>query len=181
MSVGEWVSSSLPYLAVHGGGSAADAWKAEGAARGGTGRQRIVYAGEVAAPAEVSVAFEGPEGMPVVIRRRVMYLDEQPCELTDSYYPLSIARGTPLAGTAKIRGGAVRLLAELGHTGVRVREDVLAALPDDEAQDVLGLAPGAPVLRIVRTTMDADDRAIQVDMMTMPAALQRLRYEVRIG
>ncbi|MFD7540110.1 UTRA domain-containing protein [Streptomyces sp. NPDC059819] len=180
MSVGEWVSSSMPYLAPHRQ-SAADAWGAEAAARGGTGRQRIVRAEEVAAPAEVAAAFAGPEGMMVAVRRRVMYLDELPCELTDSYYPLEIARGTALAGTAKIRGGAVRLLAELGHIGVRVREDVIAALPDDEAHEVLRLTAGEPVLRIVRTTLDADDRPFQVDMMTMPAHLQRLRYEIRIG
>ncbi|MFE9412692.1 UTRA domain-containing protein [Streptomyces sp. NPDC006704] len=180
MGAEEWVSSSMPYLAPRGQ-SAADAWAAEAAARGGTGRQRVVHAGEVAAPVEVSNAFEGPDGMLVVVRRRLMLLDERPCELTDTYYPLEIARGTGLASTAKIRGGAARLLAELGHTGVRVREDVMAALPDEEARETLRLTPGEPVLRIVRSTMDTDDRAIQVDMMTMPAALQRLRYEIRIG
>ena len=180
MGAGEWVSSSMPYLAPHSQ-SAADAWGAEAAARGGTGRQRIVHAGEVTAPLEVADAFGGAEGMPVVVRRRVMYLDDLPCELTDSYYPLEIARGTALADTAKIPGGAVRLLAELGHTGVRVREDVVAALPDDEAQEILRLTSAEPVLRLTRTTMDADDRPVQVDMMTMPATLQRLRYEIRIG
>ncbi|MGW2818644.1 UTRA domain-containing protein [Streptomyces sp. NPDC001415] len=180
MGADEWVSSSMPYLAPHSQ-SATDAWGAEAAARGGTGRQRIVHAGEVAAPAEVADAFGGAEGMRVVVRRRVMYLDDLPCELTDSYYPLEIARGTALARTAKIAGGAVRLLAELGHTGVRVREDVIAALPDDETQEVLRLGPTEPVLRLTRTTMDADDRPVQVDMMTMPARLQRLRYEIKVG
>uniref|UniRef100_A0AAU2V2K0 UTRA domain-containing protein n=1 Tax=Streptomyces sp. NBC_00003 TaxID=2903608 RepID=A0AAU2V2K0_9ACTN len=178
MGAGEWVSSSMPYLAPHSQ-SAADAWGAEAAARGGTGRQRIVHAGEVAAPAEVAEAFGGAEGMPVVLRRRVMYLDDLPCELTDSYYPLELARGTALSGTAKIPGGAARLLAELGHTSVRIREDVIAALPDDEAQEILRLTSAEPVLRPTRTTIDADDRPIQVDMMTMPATLQRLRYEIR--
>ncbi|MFE9403697.1 GntR family transcriptional regulator [Streptomyces sp. NPDC006530] len=180
MGADEWVSTSLPYLAPHGR-APSDAWGAEAAARGGKGRQRIVHAGEVPAPAEVAGALGGAEGMPVVVRRRVMYLDDLPCELTDSYYPLKLARGTGLARTAKIPGGAVRLLAELGHTGVRVREDVFAELPDDEAQEILRLGPTEPVLRLTRTTLDADDRPIQVDRMTMPARLQRLRYEIRIG
>ena len=38
-----------------------------------------------------------------------------------------------------------------------------------------------PVLQLTRTTLDSDDQAIQVDMMTMPADRQRLRYEIRIG
>ncbi|MFD7162199.1 GntR family transcriptional regulator [Streptomyces violascens] len=180
MGAGEWVSTSMPYLTPQDT-SAADAWRTEAAARGGTGRQRIVRAGEVAAPAGVAEAFGLAEGAPVVVRRRVMYIDELPCELTDTYYPVEIARGTRLAEVGKIPGGAVTLLRELGHRGVRVREDITAELPESDASETLHLGPTEPVLRIARTTMDSYNRAIQFDMMTMPARLQRLRYEIRIG
>lgn len=180
MGTSEWVSTSMPYLTPREKGQP-DAWGAEAASRGHRGRQRIVHAGELAAPTEVAKLLGVAVGAEVVVRRRMMYLDDKPCELTDTYYPLSIARGTRLAETAKIPGGAVTLLAELGHIGVRVREDVIARMPRAEEREALQTGPDKPVLQLTRTTLDGDDQPIQVDMMTMPAERQRLRYEIRIG
>ncbi|MCX4583178.1 GntR family transcriptional regulator [Streptomyces sp. NBC_01481] len=177
MGTSDWVSNSMPYLTPRGKGQP-DAWGSEAGKRGS---QRIVHAGEVAAPPEVAELLGVAKGDAVVVRRRMMFLDDQPCELTDTYYPLGIARGTRLAGTAKIPGGAVTLLAELGHVGVRVREDVIARMPYAEERDALQTGPDTPVLQLTRTTLDGDDQPIQVDMMTMPADRQRLRYEIRIG
>lgn len=121
------------------------------------------------------------EGDAVVVRRRVIELDGEPNELTDTYYPVEIARGTALAATAKIRGGAVTLLAELGHSGVTVREDVTARMASEEERAVLRIGPDEPVLRLARVTLDDENRPVQADLMTMPATRQRLRYEIRIG
>ncbi|UUU23005.1 GntR family transcriptional regulator [Streptomyces sp. DSM 40750] len=180
MSANSWVSTSMPYLTPREKGQG-DAWGADAATQGRRGTQRILYAGEVEAPAEVARLFGLVEGESVVVRRRLILLDDEPNELTDTYYPVDIARGTRLAGTAKIPGGAVTLLAELGHVGALVREDVTADLPDDEERETLRTAPGEPVLRLTRVTLDRDDRPIQVDRMVMPALRQRLRYEIAIA
>ncbi|MFB6438868.1 GntR family transcriptional regulator [Streptomyces sp. NPDC056411] len=180
MNSAEWVTTSVPYLAPRAKGQR-DAWSAETSAQGRRGSQRILQAGEVPAPDEIAEALGVERGEPVVVRRRIMYLDDQPCELTDTYYPLALARGTRLAGTAKIPGGAVTLLAELGHVGVRAREDVSARLPTDEEAATLESERSRPVLQLLRLTLDADDRPIQADRMIMPAPLQRLRYDMRIG
>ncbi|MFJ6634440.1 GntR family transcriptional regulator [Streptomyces sp. NPDC091376] len=180
MSSSDWVSTSLPYLAPRLQGRG-DAWGDEAATQGRQGTQRIVHAGEVPAPSVVAELFGTADGAPVIVRRRIIELDGEPCELTDTYYPTEIAGGTRLAGTAKIRGGAVTLLAELGYVGVRVREDVTARLPRAEECETLGLPSDAPVLQLTRLTLDRDDRPIQADLMTMPAHRQRLRYEIRIG
>ncbi|GAA3049476.1 hypothetical protein GCM10020000_32540 [Streptomyces olivoverticillatus] len=116
MSDSQWVSSSMPYLTPKSAG-AADAWSAETAALGRRGTQRIVHAGEVPAPPVVAGLLGVPEGETVVVRRRLMLLDGLPNELTDTYYPAGIACGTPLLATAKIPGGAITLLAELGYAG----------------------------------------------------------------
>ncbi|WP_394813951.1 GntR family transcriptional regulator [Streptomyces litchfieldiae] len=170
----------MPYLTPREKGQP-DAWGAETAAKGRRGSQRIVNAGEVAAPPEVAALFGVSVGADVVVRRRIMYLDSEPCELTDTYYPAHIARGTGLAETARIPGGAVTLLAELGHVGARVREDVTARMPSEDEREALRTEPHEPVLRLTRLTLDGDDRPIQADMMVMPAQRQRLRYELRIG
>ncbi|MFE7627569.1 GntR family transcriptional regulator [Streptomyces sp. NPDC057509] len=180
MGGNEWVSTSTPYLAPPSG-ARGDVWAAEAAAEGRRGSQRIVRAGEVAAPDAVAGLLGVPAGRSVVARRRIMYLDGEPCELTDTYYPLDIARGTGLAGTAKIPGGAVALLAELGHTGVRVREEVTARSATAHEAEQLRLAAGDPVLQLTRLTLDGADRPIQVDVMAMPPRRQKLRYEMRIG
>jgi DNA-binding GntR family transcriptional regulator len=180
MSASGWVSTSLPYLTPREKGNG-DAWAAEAKAQGRRGTQRILHAGEVPAPAEVANLLGIAEGEPVVVRRRLILLDERPNELTDTYYPLAVAQGTALARTAKIRGGAVTLLAELGHVGVLVREDVTAAMPDEEERRTLETAPDEPVLRLTRLTVDREDRPIQVDRMVMPALRQRLRYQIEIG
>lgn len=179
MSGGEWVGTSVPYLSASAG--IGGAWAAEAAAEGRRGSQRIVRAGEAEPPETVAELLGTPAGQCVVARRRIMYLDDEPCELTDTYYPLDIAFGTGLAGTAKIRGGAVRLLADLGYVGVRVREDVTARSATDRECEQLRLAVGEPVLQLTRLTLDGADRPIQVDVMAMPPRRQKLRYEIRIG
>ncbi|MBT2543729.1 UTRA domain-containing protein [Streptomyces sp. ISL-44] len=175
-----WTSTSMPYLAPRAAG-ASDAWTDEAKAKGHRGGQRIVEARQAPASLEVASLLGLPEGEPVVVRRRLIELDGEPCELTDTYYPAGIAAGTPLAGTAKIPGGAVTLLAALGHAGVRVTEDVTARMPSAGEREQLGLGEAEPVLRLSRVTYDATDRAIQADVMVMPATRQQLRYEIRIG
>ncbi|MEU9006178.1 UTRA domain-containing protein [Streptomyces sp. NPDC048551] len=180
MSGSEWTSLSVPYLTPRAPG-AADAWTDEARAAGGRGTQRIVHAGETPAPAAVAALLGLGDGDAVVVRRRIIELDGEPTELTDTYYPADIASGTPLASTGKIRGGAVTLLAALGHTGVRVVENVTARIPVEEERAHLRLGPGEPVLQLARATYDAEDRPIQADVMVMPADRRQLRYEIRIG
>ncbi|MGP2439818.1 GntR family transcriptional regulator [Streptomyces sp. JW3] len=180
MGASSWISTSLPYLTPQEKGRG-DAWAAEAAAQGRRGAQRILHAGETPAPAEIAALLGITEGEPVVVRRRLILLDERPNELTDTYYPLAIAQGTALARTGRIRGGAVSLLAELGHVGVLVTEDVVAAMPDEEERRMLETAPDEPVLRLTRLTVDRDDRPVQADRMVMPAQRQSLRYQIRIG
>ncbi|MFE2288312.1 GntR family transcriptional regulator [Streptomyces sp. NPDC059443] len=179
MSGSGWTSTSMPYLTPRAPGDT-DAWTEEASAAGHRGGQRILHAGVVEAPSAVAHMLGLPDRAAVAVRRRIIELDGTPTELTDTYYPADIAMGTPLAGTAKIRGGAVTLLAALGHVGARAVENVTARMPTAEEREQLRLGPGEPVLRLARTTYDAADRAIQADVMVMPAGHQQLRYEIRL-
>jgi GntR family transcriptional regulator len=82
----------MPYLTPREKGQG-DAWSADAAAQGRRGSQRIAHAGEVPAPTEVARLLGVPEREPVVVRRRLILLDDEPNELTDTYYPVGIARG----------------------------------------------------------------------------------------
>lgn len=59
MGGNEWTSTSTPYLAAPLGAQG-DTWAAEAAAEGRRGSQRIVQAGEVAAPYEVAELLTVP-------------------------------------------------------------------------------------------------------------------------
>lgn len=171
----EWISVSTPYLSPRSA-STPDPWVAETSARGHVGSQRLLSAGAVTPPPGVAEALGVPGGELVVLRRRLMLLDEQPVEITDSYYPQWLAAGTALAEQRKIRGGAVTLLAELGHSPQRVREDVEARIATAEECDLLALESGSPVLVLSRLVLS--ERPVELSVMTMVAANRRLRYEL---
>ncbi|QMU72480.1 GntR family transcriptional regulator [Streptacidiphilus sp. P02-A3a] len=179
MGDSEWVHTSAPYVRPRQQGQR-DAWSEETAAQGHRGTQHIVHAREIPAPAEVAALLGATEGVGIVERRRIIYLEGNATELTDTYYPADIARETPLAGTARIRGGAVTLLAGLGHTGHRVREEISARMPSPAEQESLGLGDHEPVLQLTRVTLDSEEQPFQVDVSVFPANTQRLRYEMRI-
>ncbi|WP_369145619.1 GntR family transcriptional regulator [Streptomyces sp. R44] len=168
MSGDAWISETAPYLAPRKPGQS-DAWTDEAARRGHRGGQRLLHAGLVDAPDPVRAALRLPATEHVVVRRRLILLDDQPVELADSYYPVAIAGDTPLAEPRKVPGGAVTLLKELGYTGAEVVEDVSAALSTAEEREQLGLPEGSAVLRLLRLTLTGDGTPMEASVMTMPA------------
>ena len=180
MASDEWVSASAPYVAPRHTGSS-DAWTEESAKHGQQGGQKLTFAGQIPAPPEVAEALGVTEGSVIVARKRVITLDDEPIELTDTYYPATIAAGTALAEPRKIKGGAVTLLAQLGHDPDRVHEDVTARMPNEAEREALRLGDRDPVLILRRTTTDKEGEPIQVDLMTMPARGRHLNYEMQVN
>src|SRR6476660_28339 len=174
----DWVSESSAYVAAP---APADAWRTEAAQQGGVGTQRLVEVAELLPSPEVAQALRLGAGATVVVRRRVMLLDGRPVALTDSYYPSSLARGTGLARREKIRGGAVGLLAELGHRPYQAVEDVLARRPTNEERSALDLAADEWVLVLRRLSTTEDDVPVEYSVMTMTAEGRHLRYELPIS
>lgn len=135
--------------------------------------------GEVVPPRAVAAALGLIEGEAAVVRRRLMRRDGRPVELTDSYYPLSIARGTGLAERRKIRGGAPTLLAALGHHPGHVVEDVEVRATTPAERAALELGEGEPVLVLLRTTRSRAGVPMEASLMTMKQGA-RLRYEIEV-
>ena len=175
-----WTDVSAPYLSPRGQGQA-DAWTEEAARQNRTGSQQLREVAEVVPPADVAEALRLASGERAVVRRRTMHLDGRSFELTDSYYPLSIAAGTPLAEPRKVRGGAPTVLAELGKRPHRVREDVSTRPAADQERELLELVDGQWVLILFRTTTAEDGTPIEVSVMTMVPTNRRLTYELLLG
>ncbi|WP_370153271.1 GntR family transcriptional regulator [Streptacidiphilus sp. EB129] len=157
----------------------AGTWQEEAKARGRVGSQRLVHVAEVAPPNQVRTALQLAPDAAAVVRRRIMYLDEHPVELTDSYYAADLARATPLAEPRKIRGGAVAALAKLGHLTGRVIENIESRPPTSEEQQALELDAGEWVLTLFRTSFNQDGRPMEAAVMTVPARHYHLSYELQ--
>jgi DNA-binding GntR family transcriptional regulator len=164
----------MPYVSGHRG----DAWGAEAATHGGTGTQKLLSVDELRASSTVADMLGVEPGEPVIVRRRLMFFDDRTVELVDSYYPATIAQGTRLADPRKIPGGAVALLADLGHPPRLVREDVSARLATFSERTALQLDDPACVLLLSRTLFTDNDLPVETSVMTMTAEGRRLRYEL---
>lgn len=179
-SENEWVSTSADYTKPRPPG-AADAWSEEANRQSAKGSQALARTGKAVPPSPVAHAFGLKKDETAVVRGRIIYADESPVELADTYYPCEIAEGTALTEPQKIKGGAVTLLAELGHVADRIIEDVTARPASESEQQQLQLDDHEPVVVIERLSLDASGHPIQADVMVAPAKLRRLRYEMKVS
>jgi GntR family transcriptional regulator len=114
----------------------------------------------------------------VVARRRVMYADDEPLQLGDSYYPLAIVRNSKIMDAADITEGTDQVLEDLGHTPTRYEDEITSRMPTSDEVTALGLAPGVPVSRLLRTTFDQDGRPVEVYIVILPSDRHVLLYDV---
>lgn len=176
-----WTDRSTPYLTPRPAGTG-DAWSAEAAAQGRVGTNRILDAGRRLATPEVRAWF----GFEVaVLRRRLVLLDGEPAEVAESWYPMAIADGTPLAELKRIRGGTPAFLADRGFVAHTVEECVSAPRAGHDLEGWLNLPLGERVLRLIRLSRTAACELFEVSVMAMKpdlpdGELRQLRYELTL-
>jgi hypothetical protein len=86
----------------------------------------------------------------------------------DSWYPSSIASGTPLAEPRKIKGGAVTLLVSLGYSAHDALDDISVRGATATEAELLNLSTGAPVIVVFRTVASSGD-PVEFDLSYYPA------------
>lgn len=174
-----WASVSLPYIRPRKPDEP-DPWADEAARHGRKGTQKLRAVEGVSPPSAIVRALGLAEGDSAVVRRRTILLDGAPVELADSYYPATLAAGTPLADAQKIRGGTVTLLSSMGLEPRRVRETVTARSATDEERSLLHLDLGAWVLVLNRISWAENGTPVEVAVMTMIAEGRELQYEMNV-
>ncbi|MBM7770867.1 GntR family transcriptional regulator [Actinokineospora baliensis] len=117
----------------------------------------------------------------VLVRRRKYVVEGRPIQLAETYYPAALVRSTAIAELNTGPGGAYARLAELGHKPVRFREELRSRMPRAEESEALRLDQGTPVICITRTAYTADDRAVEVNEMTLDAGAYILEYHLTDG
>jgi GntR family transcriptional regulator len=132
----------------------------------------VVPAGEFASYLQLA------EGDLAGVRRRVMYADDEPLQLGDSYYPLDIVRDSKIMNPADVIEGTDQVLEDLGHTPIRYEDQITWRMPTADEATKLQMGPGTPVGRLVRTSFDQDERPIEVYVALLPGDKHVLLYDV---
>lgn len=151
-------------------------WITEAQKSGKAPKITILDVGEVKPPTDVADAFGLEEDGSVLLRKQLLSLDDEPCEVVHSYYPLDIVEGTAMMGRSRIKGGTPTLLAELGYPPLRTVDVVTAEEATNEEYELLQLPRQIPVLRTLRVVLSHDDRAIEVTTMVKAGHLYALQY-----
>lgn len=152
-------------------------WITEAQARGKTPKIEILDVGEVEPPPDVAEILGLEEGGAALLRKQLLSLDDEPCEVVCNYYPLELALGTAMMGRARIKGGTPTLLAELGYPPLHTVDFVTAEEPTTEEYELLQLPRQIPVLRTLRAVLSHDDRPIEATTMVKASHLYGLQYE----
>lgn len=161
-------------LAESGWGSGYSIWQSDDIARQ-TSVDHIEVATSIA-PDHVARVLGLADGERVVIRRRRYLVDDVPIQLATSYYAEQLAKGTQIAEPDTGPGGVYARLAELGQKPVHFREELRSRMPRDGETQMLELTQGTPVILVVRTAFTADERAVEVNEMTLDSSSYILEY-----
>ncbi|MFD4502803.1 GntR family transcriptional regulator [Streptomyces sp. NPDC058457] len=152
-------------------------WLSEAAECGVTARITLLEVAETRPPADVRTALGLPKDALALLRHQLVLIDDEPAELVRSYYPLDIARGTPLADRRRIKGGTPALLAELGHPPRHSVDRVSARVPTQEQFQLLRLPSSLPVLCTLRVVHAENGRPVEVTAMVKAGHLYEVQYE----
>ncbi|GAA2219182.1 GntR family transcriptional regulator [Streptomyces aculeolatus] len=155
-------------------------WKQQCAELGIDGWQELGRVGEVPAPEEIATIFGLEPEAPVLVRPRVMFADGEPVEVVDSYYPVEVASGTPLAQQRLVSGGSIKVLTEAGYAPVDCTEELTFPLATQDERNRLNLSVEDRVVRMVRTLSAAEGRPVEVHVAALKADRHRLTYRLPV-
>lgn len=127
---------------------------------------------------EIASRLELADGELAVVRRRLRFVDGQPYNTNDSYFPRELVANSEIARPGDIARGANRVLEELGHEQMRVIDDISARMPNQEEAERLQLELGTPVVVYVRVGYDRADLPVRVAVSVLPADKHLIRYEL---
>jgi GntR family transcriptional regulator len=117
------------------------------------------------------------DGHMAVIRARKMFAGDVPIQLATGYYPADIADGTPIEDRDTGHGGVYSRLAELEHAPVAFSERIALRMATDDEAAFLRVDVEQRVYEVERVARDHRGRAVEVNVIVMPAHQWQLVYE----
>jgi GntR family transcriptional regulator len=88
-----------------------------------------------------------------------------------------LVRGSQVTQAGTGPGGTYARLADLGHAPTHFREDLRARMPEPGEVSALDLAPGTPVVEVIRTAYASDGQPVEVSEMVADASAYVFRYD----
>jgi len=139
-------------------------------------RYQLLGVDTVVPPADVVEGLRLEPGATAIARTRILFHDDQPVELSTSYYPADIAADSSLAKPAKIRGGAPQVLADLGFPQRAFVDRISARPPTVQEAETLDLPDGTPVIRQLRVVCSDNERPVEASVLIKGAHRYELLY-----
>jgi GntR family transcriptional regulator len=127
---------------------------------------------------EVAALLGLDENREVLARRRVMWANNSPSMIGDSYYPLDFIRNSRLPDPADIPEGDDQELEDFGHLAARYHDQITTRMPAPEETATLDIPPGVPVARVVRTSYESNGTPCETYIQVLPGDRYILDYDV---
>lgn len=115
----------------------------------------------IQAPARVGARLELDADQLVVARRRTRYLDGEPFNLNDSFYPLEMVQGSEIVNPADVARGTNQALTDLGYEQIRAIDEIETRMSLADEVSRLELSALTPVLVHRVTGFTAGDRPVR--------------------
>lgn len=159
--------------------SAEDMWSSWVTKLGRNGSAIVAVAFDVP-PLHVVQAFDIPTDGKAVVRSRIQLVDGDPWMRSNSYFPLAIAVGTPLAQVGDATFDQLALLRELGHEPVRYVDEIRGRMPSPDETKELGLDAGVPIVETTRMGQDRGGVTICATVNVFPANRFIVVYDLEV-
>lgn len=154
-----------------------DAWANTIKAQGGVPKNDLQIL-SIQAPADVAEALQIPVGTAIQARNRLRWVNDEPHQLSDSYFPPFVTDGNDLFWNPSDLGVPGGLLAATGHKQVRWHDTLTARMPSAEESQRLMMAPGTPLLIHTRVGYNAEGRPVRYMVTRMAADRVEVSYDL---
>ncbi|GIJ47663.1 GntR family transcriptional regulator [Virgisporangium aliadipatigenens] len=135
-----------------------------------------VETGERVAPDWVAAPLGLADGAVAAFRSRRFVVEDRYVQLSVSWMPAELVRGTAIMHTDTGPGGMYARLAELGHAPATFVERVRTRMPTRDEEERLELLAGTPVFEITRHATTEAGRCVEVNRMTLDGRAYVLDY-----
>ena len=139
--------------------------------------RQVIEVSIVEPPEDVRKRLKLEPGEPAALRRRIRYLDGEPFNTNDSYFPLSLVQDTEIMRPADIARGANEVLHEQGYPQVHALDEIYVRMPTQDEARRLELGPGTPIACHICTGLTANGVPVRVVINVLPGDRHVIVYE----
>jgi GntR family transcriptional regulator len=142
-------------------------------------QRRFIDCRRLRAPSDIARALQLKSGDTVVQVRRVLSFRGAPVVLDDIWLPGQLFKGLTAEKLGDYRGPMYGLFeTEYGVRMIRAEEKIRAVAADAAAAELLGVAPGAPLLSVERLSLTYDDKPVELRRGLYNTAAHHYRNEL---